>query len=92
MCGRLYSIIYSRKAQKDISRLKAAGLDKRAKMLIDILRTNPWQNPPSYEKLLGELKYLYSRRINVQHRLIYEVLENEKTVKIVSLWSHYERL
>ena len=88
----MYSIVYSRKAQKDISKLKSAGLEKRVKILIDILRENPYQNPPSYEKLSGILQHMYSRRINSQHRLVYEVFEKEKIVKIVSLWSHYERI
>ncbi|MBQ3759346.1 MAG: Txe/YoeB family addiction module toxin [Synergistaceae bacterium] len=60
--------------------------------MIDVIRENPFQNPPSYEKLSGILKNLYSRRINVQHRLVYQVIEDEKLIKIVSLWSHYERI
>lgn len=77
---------------KDIPKLKSAGLDGKVKALIDIIRENPFQNPPSYEKLSGILKNLYSRRINVQHRLVYQVIEDEKLIKIVSLWSHYERI
>ena len=88
----MYRITYSRKALKDIPKLKSAGLDRKAKALIDIIRENPFQNPPSYEKLSGVLKNLYSRRINVQHRLVYEVVEDENLIKIVSIWSHYERI
>ena len=88
----MYRITYSRKALKDIPKLKSAGLDRKAKALIDIIRENPFQNPPLYEKLSGVLKNLYSRRINVQHRLVYEVVEDENLIKIVSIWSHYERI
>ena len=87
----MYRIVYTKAAAKDIPKLKAAHLDGKAKALIEVIRENPWQAPPNYEKLVGELQGLYSRRINVQHRLVYEVLEEEKTVKIVSLWTHYER-
>ena len=87
----MYKIVYTKAAAKDIPKLKSAHLDSKAKALIDIIRENPFQTPPSYEKLIGDLQGLYSRRINVQHRLVYEVLEEEKTVKIVSLWTHYER-
>lgn len=87
----MYSIVYTRMALKDIPKLKAAHLDEKARALIDVIRVNPRQSPPSYEKLVGDLDGLYSRRINHQHRLVYEVLEKEKTVKIVSLWTHYER-
>ena len=73
------------------SKLKAAHLTEKAKMLIDLLRENPFQNPPPYEKLVGDLNGAYSRRINVQHRLVYQVYEEEQTVKILSLWTHYER-
>lgn len=88
----MYRITYSRKALKDIPKLKSAGLDRKAKALIDIIRENPFQNLPSYEKLSGVLKNLYSRRINVQHRLVYEVVEDENLIKIVSIWFHYERI
>ncbi len=92
----MYRITYSRKALKDIPKLKSAGLDRKAKALIDIIRENPFQNPPSYEKLSGVLKNLYFRRINVQHSLVYEVVyevvEDENLIKIVSIWSHYERI
>lgn len=87
----MYKIVYTKIAVKDIPRLKAAHLDTKAKALIDVIRENPYQAPPSYEKLVGDLQGLYSRRINLQHRLVYQVLEEEKTVKIISLWTHYER-
>ncbi len=87
----MYKIIYTKVAIKDIPRLKSVHLDKNAKALIDVIRGNPFQNPPPYEKLVGDLQGLYSRRINIKHRLVYEVLEDEKIVKIVSLWTHYDR-
>lgn len=87
----MYRIVYTKTAIKDIPRLKAAHLDSKAKALIEVIRENPFQTPPSYEKLVGDLQGLYSRRINLQHRLVYQVLEEEKAVKIVSLWTHYER-
>lgn len=88
----MYRIVYTKTAAKDIPRLKAAGLDVKAKSLVDLLREDPYQSPPSCEKLVGDLQGLYSRRINLQHRLVYQVYEDEKTIKIISLWSHYERI
>lgn len=85
-----YKIVYTKKAIQDIKNLKSAGIDKKAKMLVELIKQNPYQTPPYYEKLQGELKGAYSRRINIQHRLVYEVFEKEKTIKIISLWSHYE--
>lgn len=87
----MYNIIYTKGAVKDIPKLKSSHLDKNARMLIDLIKINPFQIPPSYEKLVGDLHGLYSRRINVKHRLIYEVFEEEKIVKIISLWPHYEK-
>ena len=87
----MYKIVYTKTAVKDIPKLKAAHLDSKAKALIDVIRENPYQTPPSYEKLVGDLQGLYSRRINLQHRLVYQVLEEEQTVKIISLWTHYDR-
>lgn len=86
----MFKIVYTKAAAKDIPKLKAAHLDAKARSLIEVLRVNPYQSPPSYEKLTGDLKGLYSRRINIQHRLVYQVLDAEKTIKIVSMWSHYE--
>ena len=85
----MYTVVYTKKAVKDIPLLKAAGLDGKARALIEILRSDPFQNPPPFEKLQGDLSGAYSRRINIKHRLIYQILENEKTVKIISLWTHY---
>ena len=85
-----YKILYTKDAQKDIPKLKSAHLDKNAKLLIEVIKNNPFQNPPPYEKLLGILTGLYSRRINIQHRLVNQVIEESKTVKIISMWSHYE--
>lgn len=87
----MFAIVYTKTALKDIPKLKAAHLDSKTKTLIAVVRENPYQTPPPYEKLAGDLNGLYSRRINGQHRLVYEVFEQEQTVKIVSLWSHYER-
>ena len=87
----MYKIVYTKTAVKDIPELKAAHLDTKAKALIEVIREHPYQKPPSYEKLVGDLQGLYSRRINIQHRLVYQVLEEEQTIKIVSLWTQYER-
>ncbi|MDN0046226.1 Txe/YoeB family addiction module toxin [Megasphaera hexanoica] len=88
----MYTIKYTKAAVKDIPKLKAAHLDSKAKLLIDLIRENPYQTPPSYEKLIGNLQGLFSRRINLQYRLVYEVYENEKVIKIISMWTHYERI
>ena len=87
-----YKVVFTKNAAKDISNLKAANLSNKAQNLIELIKENPFQNPPPYEKLLGNLSGLYSRRINIQHKLVYEVLEDIKTVKIISMWSHYENL
>lgn len=79
----MYKIEYYKKALKDIPKLKASGLDKKAKLLIDLIKEDPFQNPPPYEKLLGDLMGYYSRRINIQHKLVYEVLEDEKVIRII---------
>lgn len=84
-----YEIKYSQKAIKDIKCLKGAKLDETAKKLIEIIRNNPFQIPPPYEKLVGNLRGLYSRRINLQHRLVYDVREAEGIVIILSMWTHY---
>ena len=86
----MYSIVYTKKAVNDISKLKRAGLDKKAKQLIDLIKKNPYQSPPSFEKLKGDLKGAYSRRINIHNRLVYEVFEDTKQIKIIRLWTHYE--
>lgn len=85
----MYKIEYHKRALKDIQKLKERNLEKKAKQLVDILKENPFQTPPPYEKLIGDLLGLYSRRINIQHRLVYEVLEEKNIVRVLSLWSHY---
>jgi toxin YoeB len=85
-----WQIVFTKQAQKDAERLTAAGLRSKAEELLDLLSKNPYQNPPSYEKLLGDLAGAYSRRINIQHRLVYQVLEEEKVVKVIRMWTHYE--
>lgn len=85
-----YQVFYTKKALDDIPKLKSAKLDDKAKKLIEIIKTNPFQTPPPYEKLKGILQGAYSRRINIKHRLVYEVLEESKAIKIISLWTHYE--
>ena len=87
-----YKVVYTKNAAKDISKLKAVNLSNKAQNLIELIKENPFQNPPPYENLLGNLSGLYLRRINIQHRLVYEVLEDIKAVKIISMWSHYENI
>lgn len=86
----VYKIVYTKKAVNDIEKLKSAKLDKKTKALIELVRENPFQTPPPYEKLQGDLRGAYSRRINIKHRVVYEVLEEENIVKILSMWTHYE--
>ena len=86
----MYQIYYSKRAVSDIPKLKAAKLDKKAQELIEILRNDPYQRPPNFEKLQGDLTGAYSRRINIKHRLVYEIIEPQRIVKIISMWSHYE--
>ena len=86
----MYKVVFTKFAAKDIPKLKSAKLDKKACALIDLIKENPFANPPVYEKLVGDLQGAYSRRINIKHRLVYEVIEEEETVKILSIWSHYE--
>ncbi len=85
-----WNLVYSKYALKDAKKLSAAGLKEKAKVLLDILEKDPLQNPPPYEKLVGDLKGAYSRRINIQHRLVYEIFPKEKTVRILRMWTHYE--
>jgi toxin YoeB len=84
-----YKILYSKFALKDAKKLSSANLDKKAKKLIEIIKKDPFKNPPPYEKLVGNLNGSYSRRINIQHRLVYEVIEDERKVRISRMWSHY---
>ena len=85
-----YTLIYVGQANKDAIKLKRAGFKEKAEYLLEILTQNSFQNPPPYEKLKGDYQGFYSRRINVQHRLIYEVLKEQKIVKIARMWTHYE--
>ncbi|MFM1834941.1 MAG: hypothetical protein RJB52_1150 [Pseudomonadota bacterium] len=85
-----WNLVYSKYAIKDAKKLSSAGLKDKVKGLLDILVVNPLQNPPPYEKLVGDLTGAYSRRINIQHRLVYEIFRKEKTVRILRMWSHYE--
>ncbi len=85
-----WNLAYSKFALKDAKKLSAAGLKDKAQTLLNILEIDPLQNPPPYEKLVGDLKGAYSRRINIQHRLIYEILRKEKTVRILRMWTHYQ--
>ena len=85
-----WRVVFTRQARTDAKKLSGAGLRPKAEYLLSILREDPHQNPPSYEKLRGDLRGALSRRINVQHRLVYEVLETERTVKVIRMWTHYE--
>ena len=85
-----WRIVYTKQAQKDAKKLSAAGLKPKAQKLLGVLSENPFQNPPSYEKLVGDLAGAYSRRINIKHRLVYQVLEDIQTVKVLRMWTHYE--
>ena len=86
----MYKVVFTKRATKDIPNLKRAKLDDKVKALIEIVKINPFQNPPPYEKLVGDFIGAFSRRINIKHRFVYEVIEEEKVVKIISMWSHYE--
>lgn len=95
----MYRIVYTKQAAKDAKKLKSCGLDKKAKELIEVMRINPFQNPPAYEKLVGNLERYCSRRINIQHRMVFQVIEERHIhdgieyqgyVKILRMWTHYE--
>lgn len=85
-----WRVLYAKHAQKDAKKLAAAGLKEKAKELLAVLAADPFQNPPPYEKLVGDLAGTYSRRINIQHRLVYEVFAKERVVRVLRMWSHYE--
>ena len=85
-----WQVVFAKHAQKDAKKLAAAGLKNKAQDLLLILASDPFQNPPPYEKLVGDLASAYSRRINIQHRLIYEVFSKERTVRVLRMWTHYE--
>ncbi len=86
----MWKIVYAKQAVKDSRKIKECGLKSKVTELLAILSTNPFQKPPPYEKLVGDLSDFYSRRINIQHRLVYKVYENEKTVQVLRMWTHYE--
>lgn len=85
-----WEIVYTKQAQKDAKKLSQSGLKSKAKKLIETITENPFQNPPAYEKLVGDLTGAYSRRINIQQRLVYQVYEDKKIVKVIRMWTHYE--
>jgi len=85
-----WRVVFTRQARKDAKKLSGAGLRPKAEYLLSILREDPFQNPPPYEKLVGDLRGALSRRINVQQRLVYQVLDTERTVKVIRMWTHYE--
>ncbi len=86
----MWRVVFTKQAQKDAKKLSAAGLRSKAEKLLDIVRENPYQTPPPFEKLIGDLSGAYSRRINIQHRIIYQTFSEENVVKIIRMWSHYE--
>jgi len=85
-----WRLVFTKQAQKDGKKIAQSGLKPHASKLLNILKNNPYQTPPPYEKLIGDLTGAFSRRINIQHRLIYQVLDDVKTVKVMRMWTHYE--
>jgi Txe/YoeB family toxin of toxin-antitoxin system len=85
-----WRLVYTRQAQKDARKLLSLGLKDKAELLLEILKEDPYRTPPPFEKLVGDLSGAYSRRINIQHRLVYQILEEEKVVKVIRMWTHYE--
>lgn len=86
----VWQLVYTKQAQKDAKKLSSAGLRSKAEELLAVLEKNPFQNPPPFEKLVGDLAGAYSRRINIHHRLVYQVVKSEKVVKVIRMWTHYE--
>ena len=86
----MWRVVFTRQTQKDAKKLSVAGLRSKAEELVEILRENPYSTPPPCEKLLGDLSGAFSRRINIQHRLVYQVLDDEKTVKVIRMWTYFE--
>ena len=86
----MWRVVFSKRAAKDAKKLSASGLRVKAQSLIEVLKENPFTTPPRYERLVGDLAGMYSRRINIQHRLVYEVFEEERTVRVLRMWTHYE--
>jgi toxin YoeB len=85
-----WAIVYTKQAQKDAKKIASSGLKPQVQRLLDIITKDPFQNPPHYEKLIGDLAGAYSRRINIQHRFVYQVFETERTIKVIRMWTHYE--
>ena len=85
-----WRVVYTKRAQKDAKKLAAAGLKSKTQALLELLAEDPFRHPPPFEKLIGDLKGAYTRRINIQHHLVYQILEEEEIVKVLRLWSHYE--
>ncbi len=85
-----WSVVYAKQSLKDAKKVKASGLKEKAQALLDVLESNPFQNPPPFEKLVGDLSGAYSRRINIQHRLVYEVIPEQRTVRVLRMWTHYD--
>lgn len=85
-----WKIVFTKQAQKDAKKVSASNLKPKAEKIIKILRQNPFQTPPPYEKLVGDLAGAYSRRLNIQHRIVYQVIDDEKIIKIIRMWTHYE--
>ena len=85
-----WRLVFTKQAQKDAKNISQAGLKPQANRLLDLLREDPFRNPPPYEKLIGDLSGAYSRRINIQHRLVYQILQEIHTVKVIRMWTHYE--
>lgn len=85
-----WRLVYTKQAQKDAKKVISSNLKSKTLDLLEVLKNNPFQNPPPYEKLVGDLDGAYSRRINIQHRLVYEVIEEEQIIKIIRMWIHYE--
>ena len=85
-----FTLVYTKQANKDAKKISSAGYKAKAQELLDVVSVNPYQNPPPYEKLMGDLNGAFSRRINIQHRLVYQVIEKQKIVKILRMWTHYE--
>jgi len=85
-----WRLVFTKQAQKDAKKITHSGLKPQAERLLEILQENPYKNPPPYEKLIGDLTGVYSRRINIQHRLVYQILDEIKTVKVIRMWTHYE--
>lgn len=85
-----WTVVFTKQAQKDAKKISRSGLKPQAEKLLSVLQANPYQNPPPYEKLVGDLSGACSRRINIQHRLVYQVMDDIRTVKVIRMWTHYE--